>query len=100
MSCFAIVAAARALFFGGHRHRQVDFDVGVQMQLDVVLADQPDRAAGQTHFAALDVDAGGGQRLGDVGGADRAEELAFAAGLGGERELEVLRARAARVRAA
>src|SRR5512137_2203594 len=74
--------------FGGDHDRQVDLDVGVQVQLHVVLADQADRAARQAHFSALDGDAALRQRFGDVGRADRAEQLAFRAGLRLQVELE------------
>ncbi len=44
----------------------------------------------QAHFAALHLEAGLRGSLGDVAGADRAEQLAFRAGLGVDGELEIL----------
>ncbi len=87
------VGSAPSLLFGDDRDRQGNFHVRVQMQDHAVLADGPDRAARQAHFAALDLESRGSDRFGDVGGADRAEELAFAAGFGRDAELEVLQCR-------
>ena len=84
--------------FSGDVDRQVDLDVAVQVQLDVVLADEADRPSRQTHFTALDLDAGLGQGLGDVGGADGAEELALGARLRAQLELEILELPCARAR--
>src|SRR5262245_38559228 len=53
-----------------------------------MLAHRPDRAGWQAYFGALDLVAGFLAGLGDVGGADRSEELAFAAGLRRDAELE------------
>src|SRR5262245_46679715 len=83
------------LFLGDDRHRQIDSDVGVQVQLHDVLAGLADRAVRQTHFRALDFEARLASRLGDVRGADRAEQLAFASRLRGERQLEALQLRCA-----
>ena len=73
------------LLLGDDRHRQIDGDVRVQVQLHDVLAGLADRAVRQTHFGALDLEAGLAGRFGDVRRADRAEQLAFAARLRGQR---------------
>jgi len=78
-----------------HRDLQRHVDVGVQVQGDGVLAEHAQRAVRQPHFAALDVEAGTGAGLGDVAGADRAEQLPFGAGLGVDGELEILHRRRA-----
>src|SRR5690606_168526 len=70
-------------------------DVGVQVQLDLVLADGTQRAGRHAHFLPLHRHAGLGHRLGDVGGADGAEQLALIAGLGGDGHLQALELRLA-----
>src|SRR5215469_13817117 len=64
------------LLFGDDRYRQRHVHVGVQVQTDHVLAQHAQRATRQAHFAALDLEARLVAGLGDVGGTDRAEELA------------------------
>ena len=49
-----------------------------------MLAHRAQRPVGQAHFAARQLLAGRRGGLGDVGGADGAEQLAFAARLGGD----------------
>ena len=70
--------------------RQLDGlrDFGVQMQVDVELAGVADHAGRQAHFALAHVGAGRGDRLGDVAGADRAEQLALVAAVGLDRDRE------------
>ena len=51
----------------------------MQVYDDVMFADGADRAFRQADFPALDLDALCGQRLGDVDGADGAEQPAFLA---------------------
>src|SRR2546421_12695154 len=53
------------------------------------LAQRAQRAGRQAHFTALDVEAIPRTRLGDVAGADRAEQLPLGAGLGMNDELEI-----------
>src|SRR5690606_26030324 len=84
-----------ALLFGFDDHRQVHVDVGVQMQRHHMLAHRAQRAVRQPQLAAGDFVAGGGGGLGNVGGADRAEQLALVASLGADRELEALELRLA-----
>ena len=62
---------------------------------DHVFAHGAQRTLGQAHFGSLDLVAIARGSLGDVAGADRAEELALGAGLGVDRELEFLQRRRA-----
>ena len=64
---------------GDHDQTDAGLDVGVQVHSHVVFAYQANGAVGQTHFALGHFHAGGGQGVGDVGGADRAEQFAFIA---------------------
>ena len=75
------VSAGGRLFVGLDDYRELDVHVRVQVQLDLVLADHAERPVVHTHFAALDLDAELPERLGDVHGADGAEQLPFGAGL-------------------
>src|SRR5690606_14244744 len=68
-------------------------DVGVQVQLDLVLADRTQRTRRQTHFLPLHRHTGLGHRFGDVGGADGPEQLALFAGLSGDGHLQTLELR-------
>src|SRR5688572_33308135 len=72
----------------------------MQMQLHRVLASLADRAVRQAHFGTLHRVTGFAQAFDDVAVADRAEQLAFATGLGRERELEAFELGRARLRAA
>src|SRR5262245_27012001 len=58
---------------------ELDVHVRVQVQLDLMIADDTQRTVGQPNLAALDLDAMLADRLGNVDGADRAEQLAFGA---------------------
>src|SRR5215472_14062032 len=84
-----VILPRAALLFCDDGDVQRHVDVGVQVQAHQVLTEQAQRARGQAHFAALDREARTGAGLGDVGRADRAEELALGAGLGLDRKLEV-----------
>src|SRR5688572_4560946 len=74
-----------ALCAGGFRGLDDDSDlyvhVRVQVQVDLVLADDPQRAVVQTNLAALDLDAVLTHGFGDVERPNRTEELALGAGL-------------------
>src|SRR5580698_5969640 len=89
---------ASARFFRDDDDRQLDLDVGVQMQLHHVLAYGTQWTARQTHFAARERMAGRGGRLGDIGRTDRTEQLSLGSGLGDDRELEILDRRGALLR--
>src|SRR5688500_13479047 len=85
-----------ALLFPDNDDRHVDGHVGVQMNLHDVLTGNADRTVRQAHLRTLDLMTGLLHAVGDIGRTDRAEELALAAGLRRERELEafeLLRAR-------
>src|SRR6185312_13103646 len=82
--------ATDRLLFRDDQHRQRNINVGVQVQTDVMFADHAQGASRHAHFATLDLEARLAERLGDIGRADGAEQLAFRAGLRGHRELEVL----------
>src|SRR6202034_1390638 len=71
----------RPLLFGDDGDREGHVDVGMQVQLDLVLAGGPDRTVRHAHFAARNglTRLHGG--LGDVAGADRAEKLTLGARL-------------------
>src|ERR1700680_3792526 len=81
------------LLFGDDRHLQRHVDVGVQVQVYRVLPHHAQRTRGQAHLAALHLEAVPRTGFRDVPGADRAEELAFGAGLGMDGELEILHRR-------
>src|SRR5450755_124761 len=78
------------LLFGDDRDHEGHVDVRVQMQLHLVLAKRADGAHGHAHFGARDWLPSLDGRFGDIGGADRAEQLTFRSGLGLELELEIL----------
>src|SRR5580692_10738996 len=82
--------AASACFFGDDDDWKFQVDVGVQVQMDRVLAYGPQRTTRQTHFTSHQRVASSRRRFRDVRRADRPEQLAFAARLGGDRELEFL----------
>src|ERR1700677_3481202 len=83
------------LLFGDDGDREGHVDVGMQVQLHLVLAGGSDRTVRHANLAARHwvtrLDGG----LVDVGGADRAEQLALGARFGLELELEVLELRGA-----
>src|ERR1700722_7346263 len=88
----------RPLLFGDDGDREGHVDVGMQVQLHRMLAGGSDRTIRHANFAAgygITRFPGG---FGNVGGADRAEQLAFGARLGLELELEVLEFRGASLR--
>src|SRR5690606_17795500 len=66
------------------------FDIGVQVQRDVVFAGLTDGAVGQAHFALGYRYAGRGQGGGDVGGADGTEQHAYIAGDGGDGDFQLV----------
>ena len=68
--------------FRDHRNANRRIHVTVQMEFDLVLAERADRALGQPDFAASDGDTGSRAGLGNVGGPQGAEQLAFRARLG------------------
>src|ERR1700732_4646643 len=80
----------RALLFGDDGDRQGHINVRVQVQLDQGLARHANRTGGHAHFTAADRLARFDRRLGDIGGADRAEQFALRTGLGPKFQLEVL----------
>src|SRR5579864_83945 len=80
----------RVLLFRGDRVLHRDVDIGMQVQVDGVLAQHAQRAVRQPHLAALDLEALARTGLGDIAGADRAEQLSLGAGLGVDGELEIL----------
>src|SRR5262245_57917552 len=82
----AVSVARGGRLFRDHRQRHLDVDVAVQVQGDQVLADRADRPARQAHLGALDLVARFLAGLGDIGGADRAEQLALVARLRGDAE--------------
>src|SRR6516162_3093208 len=84
------ISRRRELLFRDDRHLHRHVDVGVQVQIDSVLAHHAQRSVRHAHFAALDLEVGARQLLGDVAGTDRAEELPFGARLGVDGELEIL----------
>src|SRR5258708_28583722 len=90
-----VIARPGALLFRDDGDVQRHVDVGVQVQAHQVLADEAQRARGQAHLAALDAEPLACAGFRDVGRADRAVELALGAGLGMNRELEVLYGRGA-----
>src|SRR6188768_433617 len=79
-----------SLVFGSDHHRQLHVDVRVQMQGDRVIANRTQGSGGQTHFSTRQLVASLGAGFGNVGSADRAEQLAFGARLGGDLQLELL----------
>src|SRR6185437_10486297 len=83
-------AERRRLLLGDDSDRQLHVHVGVQMQVDRVLADRTQRAGRQPDLTAGDRVAGARTRLGDVARADRAEELPLRPRLGGDRQPEFL----------
>ena len=70
--------------FGDDHDLDGRFDVGVQVDQHVVFADVAQRAFAHHDFRLLDRHAGGGQGVGDVARADRAVQLAFGRGVGGD----------------
>src|SRR5215469_13846217 len=84
------ISRRRELLFRDDRHLHGHVHVGVQVQGDSVLAHHAQRSVRQAHFAALDIEAGTRQVLGDVAGTDRAEQLPFRTRLGVNGELEIL----------
>src|SRR6185437_16236555 len=78
-----IFLVSRKLLFRHDRHRERHVDVSVQMQRHRVIAERAKWPVGQPNFAALHLEARLGAGFRDVAGTDRAEELAFGAGLGG-----------------
>src|SRR5690606_35057675 len=79
----------RSGHFALDHHLDGGFDVGVQVDHDVVLAGAADGALTHDHFGLLDRVAGLGQRLGDVAGRDRTVELAFRGGIRTDRHRHV-----------
>ena len=79
--------------FADHDDLDRGFDVGVQVHDDFVLAGAAQRAFAQHDFRLLDLVAGLGQRLGDVARADRAVQLAFGRGVGGDGDLDAFQRR-------
>ena len=75
---------------GNDRQLDRNFNVGVQLKLDLVLASHPDRAFRQTNFALLDFGTTGSDRVSNVADTDRAEQLAFFTGLGADGESSTL----------
>src|SRR3569623_2029431 len=84
MTAPGLPADARRLFLADDDDGNAGRDVGVQMQFDRIAADVAERAGLHAHFMALEREAARGRRFGDVRRADRAEQLAFGAGLGGD----------------
>src|SRR5271165_3187533 len=80
----------RPLLFGDDRYGQRHIDVRMQVQLDLVLARRADRPGRHAHFGTHDRVARIDRRFGDIGRADRSEQLAFGAGFGLDLEFEVL----------
>src|SRR5580693_1341397 len=74
--------ASPPLLFGDDGDQQGHINVRVQVQLDLMITGDADWTGWHAHFAAADrltrFDGG----FGNVGGADRAEQLAFRARLG------------------
>src|ERR1700691_4755771 len=62
----------------------------MQVQLHLMVAEGADRTGRHAHFAARNRLAGLDGRFSDIRRADRAEQLAFRAGLGLQLELEIL----------
>src|SRR5258708_2365708 len=79
----------RKLLFGDDCDRQGHIHVRVQVQLAWVIARGATRSRGHALFAGVEGLAGLDRRFGDIGGADRAEQLALGAGLGPQSQLEV-----------
>src|SRR5580692_7476394 len=90
--------ASPPLLFGDDCDCQGHINVRVQMQLDLMIAGDADRTGRHAYFAAADRLTRFDGRLGDIGGADRAEQLAFRTCLGLEFKLEVLELQGARLR--
>ena len=90
--------ASAALLFGDDRDQQGHINVSVQVQLHLVFACDANWTCGHAHFAAADGLTRLDRGFRDIGGTDRAEELAFRTGLGFELELEALELHRARLR--
>src|SRR5690606_4077539 len=71
---------------GNNRQPDGNFNVGVQLQLDVVLANNPQRAFRQTNFALLYFSTASRNNFCDIAYTDRTEQLAFFTSLGGDGE--------------
>ncbi|SPO68945.1 protein of unknown function [Pseudomonas sp. JV241A] len=67
-----------------NNHANGGFNVAVQVHGNVVFADVTDGAVRQTNFSFGHFNAGGGQGVSDVVGADRTEQLAFVTGGGSD----------------
>src|SRR6202035_2672991 len=87
----------RKLLFGDDCDQQGHIHVRVQVQLNLVLARDANRTGRHAHFTAADRLTRFDGRLGDIGGADRAEQLALGARLGPKFQLEVFELQGARL---
>src|SRR5271165_4812343 len=86
------------LLFCDDRDQQGHVNVGVQMQLHLMFAGGANRPGRHAHFAACNRLSRLHRGLGDVRGADRAEELPFGTGLRLDLELEIFEFDRARLR--
>src|ERR1700712_2237935 len=74
---------------GGYKHNaNGGFNVAGQVHGYVVFANVTDGAVRQTNFSLGHFHARGGQRVSDVVGADRTEQLAFIASGGGDGDFQ------------
>ena len=65
---------------GSHNlHRDLDVDLGMQMNTDRKIAQLLNRPFGHANLGTLNLDLHSGQRLCDIDGTNRAEQLALAA---------------------
>src|SRR5579875_642332 len=73
------------------------FHVGMQRDLDVIIAEIVDRAFRHDDFALFQREALRSERLGDIARTDRTEQLALGTGVGTDRGFGIFQLRAARL---
>ena len=71
---------------GNYRDGNRGSDITVHLDGDFVLAQLTQRTFGKANFGLVDLTAGSGNSFGDITGADRTEQLAFLARIGGDRD--------------